>query len=78
MLAGVIGGAIKLFMRDAYVDREQQMALLQGSDLDWVAIRLPRRLMTRPAATSWAFPILLPAWPRRWRPGCGDARSTQR
>lgn len=41
-LAGVIGGAIKLFMRDAYADREQQMALLQGSDLDWVAIRLPR------------------------------------
>ena len=41
-LAGVIGGAIKLFMRDAYADREQQLALLQSSDLDWVAIRLPR------------------------------------
>ncbi|MEZ4767957.1 MAG: NAD(P)H-binding protein [Caldilineales bacterium] len=41
-LAGVIGGAIKLFMRDAYADREEQMALLQASDLDWVAIRLPR------------------------------------
>lgn len=41
-LAGVIGGAIKLFMRDAYADREQQLALLQSSDRDWVAIRLPR------------------------------------
>ena len=27
-LAGVIGGTIKLFMRDAYADREQQTGLV--------------------------------------------------
>ena len=60
-LAGVIGGAIKLFMRDAYADREQQMALLQGSDLDWIAIRLPRLTDDPASGYELGFPNPAPS-----------------
>lgn len=33
---------IKLFLKDVFMDRENQLAVLNSSGLDWVAVRIPR------------------------------------
>jgi putative NADH-flavin reductase len=33
---------LKVLLQDAYTDRERQLALLNASKLDWVAVRVPR------------------------------------
>ncbi len=51
-VAKVVDALIKLLARDVYLDREQQLALLFNSPLDWVAVRLPR-LTDEPATGSY-------------------------
>jgi putative NADH-flavin reductase len=38
----LIDGLLKLLLRDVFVDRENQIAVLNASKLDWVAVRVPR------------------------------------
>jgi putative NADH-flavin reductase len=42
---------IKLFLKDVFVDRENQLAVLESSKVDWVAVRIPR-LTDEPAKGS--------------------------
>ena len=45
------GRLIKLFLKDVFVDRENQLAVLGSSRVDWVAVRVPR-LTDEPAKGS--------------------------
>lgn len=45
------GRLIKLFLRDVFKDRENQLAVLESGKLDWVAVRVPR-LTDEPARGS--------------------------
>jgi putative NADH-flavin reductase len=45
------GRLIKLILKDVFIDRENQLKVLEGSSLDWVAVRVPR-LTDRPATGS--------------------------
>jgi putative NADH-flavin reductase len=45
------GRLIKVFLRDVFKDRENQLAVLESGKLDWVAIRVPR-LTDEPARGS--------------------------
>jgi hypothetical protein len=42
---------IKLFLRDVFIDRENQLAVLESSRVDWAAVRVPR-LTDEPATGS--------------------------
>jgi putative NADH-flavin reductase len=42
---------IKLALKDVFVDRENQLSVLEASNLDWVAVRIPR-LTNEPAKGS--------------------------
>ena len=42
---------IKLFLKDVFVDRENQLAVLESSKVDWVTVRVPR-LTDEPAKGS--------------------------
>jgi putative NADH-flavin reductase len=42
---------LKLFLRDVFADRQNQLAALESSKLDWVAVRVPR-LTDEPAQGS--------------------------
>jgi hypothetical protein len=33
---------VKLFLKDMFIDRENQLAVLNSSGVDWVAVRVPR------------------------------------
>jgi putative NADH-flavin reductase len=44
-----IGSLLKIFLKDMFLDRENQLALLESSDREWVAIRLPRLTDDKPA-----------------------------
>jgi putative NADH-flavin reductase len=46
----LVDALIKLFLKDVFVDREKQLALLNSSGVDWVAIRVPR--LSEGAATG--------------------------
>jgi putative NADH-flavin reductase len=48
-LGKLIGGVLKIVLRDMYEDRERQLRLLRESGLDWVALRLPRLTDDPPA-----------------------------
>jgi putative NADH-flavin reductase len=37
-----IDSLLKFFLRDVFIDRENQLALLNASQVDWVAVRVPR------------------------------------
>jgi putative NADH-flavin reductase len=37
-----IDSVLKTFLRDVFVDRENQLAILNASQVDWVAVRVPR------------------------------------
>jgi hypothetical protein len=41
---------LKFFLRDVFIDRENQLALLSASRVDWVAVRVPR--LTEGAGTG--------------------------
>lgn len=47
----LIGGLIKLLLKDVFTDRENQLAVLEASSLEWVAVRVPR-LTNDPATGS--------------------------
>lgn len=38
----LIGSLIKLMLKDVFVDRENQLAVLESSSVEWVAVRVPR------------------------------------
>jgi putative NADH-flavin reductase len=38
----IIDSLLKFFLRDVFTDRENQLAILNASQLDWVAVRVPR------------------------------------
>lgn len=44
-------GLIKLLLKDVFIDRENQLSVLENSSLDWVAVRVPR-LTNDPATGS--------------------------
>jgi putative NADH-flavin reductase len=46
----LISVLIKFFLKDVFVDRENQLAVLESSKVDWVAARVPR--LTDDAATG--------------------------
>lgn len=47
----LISGLIKLLLKDVFVDRENQLAVLEASKVEWVAVRVPR-LTDEPATGS--------------------------
>jgi putative NADH-flavin reductase len=40
--SNLVSALIKLFLKDVFADRENQLAVLADSSLDWVAVRVPR------------------------------------
>ena len=46
----IIGVLIKLLLKSVFIDRENQLAILESSTVDWVAVRVPR--LTNDAATG--------------------------
>ncbi len=46
----IIDSLLKFFLRDVFVDRENQLAVLNASQVDWVAVRVPR--LTEAAGTG--------------------------
>ena len=46
----LVGALIKLLLKSVFTDRENQLAVLGASQLDWVAVRVPR--LTDDAATG--------------------------
>lgn len=47
----LIDGLLKLLLRDVFVDRENQIAVLNDSKVEWIAVRVPR-LTDGPATGS--------------------------
>jgi putative NADH-flavin reductase len=45
-----IDSLLKFFLRDVFIDRENQLALLNASQVNWVAVRVPR--LTEGAGTG--------------------------
>lgn len=46
----LIDGLLKFFLKGMFTDRENQLAVLEASNVDWVAMRVPR--LTDDAATG--------------------------
>jgi hypothetical protein len=46
----LLGALIKLLLKSVFMDRENQLAVLGASKLDWVVVRVPR--LTDDAATG--------------------------
>lgn len=53
--SNLTSGLIKLFLKDVFVDRENQLAVLENSGLDWVALRVPRLTNDPPTGSVKAF-----------------------
>lgn len=49
--SNLMSALIKLFLKDVFMDRENQLAVLKSSSVDWVAVRVPR-LTDEPARGS--------------------------
>jgi hypothetical protein len=47
----LVGGLIKLLLKSVFVDRENQIKVLESSKVEWVAVRVPR-LMDEPSTGS--------------------------
>ena len=47
----LVSALIKLVLKDVFVDRENQLSVLEASSVDWVAVRIPR-LTDEPAKGS--------------------------
>lgn len=37
-----VDGLLKFFLKDVFIDRENQLNILQSSQVEWVAVRVPR------------------------------------
>lgn len=48
-------GLIRLFLKDVFIDRENQLSVLENSKLDWVALRVPRLTNDPPTGSVKAF-----------------------
>jgi len=48
-------GLIKLLLKDVFLDRENQLSVLVASNLDWVAVRVPRLTNDPPTGSVKAF-----------------------
>lgn len=46
-----VSALIKLLLKDVFIDRENQLKVLEDSELDWIAVRVPR-LTDNPATGS--------------------------
>ena len=46
--SSLVDRLLKMFLKDAFTDRENQLAVLASSKLDWIAVRVPR-LTNEPA-----------------------------
>ena len=46
---------IKFFLKDVFIDRENQLAVLESSKVDWVAVRVPRLTDDAPTGSVKAF-----------------------
>ena len=59
----LVSGLIKFLLKDVFTDREQQLAVLESSQVEWVAVRVPR-LTDDPATGSVkaVFGNPSPAW----------------
>lgn len=51
----VVSALIKLLLRDVFTDRENQLAVLEASKVDWVAVRVPRLTDNPPTGSVKAF-----------------------
>lgn len=38
----VVDSLLKFFLKDVFTDRENQLAVLEASSVDWIAVRVPR------------------------------------
>jgi putative NADH-flavin reductase len=50
-----ISSLIKLFLKDVFVDRENQLAVLESSKVEWIAVRVSR--LTDDVAKGWVKPF---------------------
>jgi hypothetical protein len=50
-----VSGLIKMFLKDVFVDRENQLAVLDSSNVDWVVLRVPRLTDELPTGSVRAF-----------------------
>ncbi len=46
---------LKFFLKDVFMDRENQLAVLESSKVDWVAVRVPRLTDDAPTGSVNAF-----------------------
>lgn len=53
--SNLVSALIKLFLKDVFADRENQLAVLASSNLDWVAVRVPRLTDDVPMGSVRAF-----------------------
>ena len=51
----LISTLIKLLLKDVFTDRENQLAVLEASKVDWVAVRVPRLTDEAPRGSVTAF-----------------------
>lgn len=51
----LVDSLIKLFLKDVFRDRENQLAVLTSSSLDWVAVRVPRLIDEAATGSVSAF-----------------------
>lgn len=40
--SNLVSGLVKLLLKDVFMDRENQLAVLESSKVEWVAVRVPR------------------------------------
>lgn len=51
----LVSALIKLLLKDVFTDRENQLAVLEASKVDWVAVRVPRLTDDPPTGSVHAF-----------------------
>lgn len=51
----LVSALIKLLLKDVFTDRENQLAVLEASKVDWVALRVPRLSDDPPTGSVNAF-----------------------
>lgn len=51
----LVGALIKLLLKDVFTDRENQLAVLEASNVDWVAVRVPRLSDDPPTGSVTGF-----------------------
>ncbi len=51
----LVSGLIKLLLKDVFIDRENQLKVLEESSLEWIAVRVPRLTDDAPTGSVKAF-----------------------